>query len=81
MDCRAVGCAAHNSVKHVKLAHKVTLADAPNRGIARHLPDVLGPECQQPNARSATGGRGRSLTSGMAGPDYQNVVHSGALTG
>jgi hypothetical protein len=44
------------------------------------LPDVFGPEGQESDARTAAGRDGRSLTSGMAGADHQNVVHARPLT-
>jgi len=78
MDRRAVGSPRHETVEHVELAHKVTLADAADRRVAGHLPSIFCSECEQANARTTASRSSRSLAPGMAGPDYQNVVHAQA---
>ena len=78
MDRRAVRGARHQTVEHVELAHQMALADAADRGIARHLAGILGAEGEQADARAAAGRGSRSLAAGMAGTDHQNVVHDPA---
>ena len=75
MDRRAVGGARHQPVEHVELAHQMALADPADRRVARHLPDILGAEGQQADARAAARRRGRGFASGMAGADDENVEH------
>jgi hypothetical protein len=59
----------------------MALADASNRRIAGHLPDVLGPECEQSNPRTAARRGSRSFATGVAGTDHQDVVHACRLSG
>ena len=75
MDRRAIRGTRHQPVEHVELANQMALADPADRRIARHLPDVLGAEGEQPDARAAPRRGSRSLAAGMAGADDQNVVH------
>jgi hypothetical protein len=70
-----IGRARHQPVEDIEFADEVTLADAANRWIARHLAGILRPKCKQADARTATGRRSRSLASGMASADHQYVVH------
>jgi hypothetical protein len=70
----------HNPIEDVEFANKVALANAPDGRIARHLPRIFGAESKQPDTRTATRRGSRSLASGVAGPDNQNVVHARALT-
>ena len=59
----------------------MTLADAADRRVARHLAGILGAEGEQADARAAASRGGRGLAAGMAGADHQNVVHARALSG
>jgi hypothetical protein len=79
MDRRTIGGARHQSVEYVELADQMSFADSANRGIARHLPNILGGEGEQPNAGATPRSGGRSFASGMAGADHQNVMHGPAL--
>jgi len=79
MDRCMVSSARHQSIEDVELAHEMTLADPADRRIARHLPGILGAKREQSDTRTASGRSSRSLASGMAGADYQNVVHAVAL--
>ena len=72
--------AGHQTVEHVELAHQMTLADAADRRVARHLPGVLGTEREESDASATAGGGGRGLTTGMAGADHENVEHPPALS-
>ena len=76
MDRGAVGGARHQPVEHVELAHQMTLADAADRRIARHLAEILGAEGQQADARAAARRGGRRFAPGVAGADDQYVVHA-----
>jgi hypothetical protein len=53
----------------------MSLADAANGRIARHLANVLSSEGEQSDARPSTRSGCRSFASGMAGADHQNIVH------
>jgi hypothetical protein len=75
MDRRAIGRSRHQSVENVDLTDKMSLADTADRGIARHLPSVFAAKREQSHARAATGRGSRSLAPGMAGADYEYVVH------
>jgi hypothetical protein len=44
------------------------------------LTGILGTESEQADARAAAGRGSRSLASGMAGADHQNIAHGSALT-
>ena len=57
----------------------MALADTTDRRVARHLSNVFGAEGEQADARAAACGRSRSLAPGMAGADYQNVMHRRSL--
>ncbi len=78
MDRGAVGGARHQPVEHVELAHQMALANPADRRVARHLPDILGAEGQQADARAAPGRGSRSLAAGMAGADDEHVIHVSA---
>jgi hypothetical protein len=79
MDRGTIRGSRHQSVENVELADEMALADPADRRVARHLPGILGPECDKANARAAAGRGSRSLASGMAGANHQYVVHSLAL--
>jgi hypothetical protein len=57
----------------------MALADPANRRIARHLACIFRTKSEQADARAAASRGSRSLASGMAGADHQNVVHVHAL--
>jgi hypothetical protein len=73
MYSRAVNYFAHDAAEGVKLTHNMTLSDAANRRVTRHLTNSLQAKCDQggltPHPRS---GRCR-LTAGMPGPNYNYV--------
>jgi len=79
VDRGSVGCACHQSVKHVELANEMTLSDAPDRRVARHLPDILGAEGDQPHPSSAARRGGRGFAAGVSASDDQHVVHDQRL--
>ena len=75
-----VSRARHESVKNVEFADQMTLADTPDRGVARHLADVLGTEGDKSDARATASRGGRSFAPGMAGTNDQDVEHAEALS-
>jgi hypothetical protein len=75
MDRGSIRRARHQPVEHVELADQMTLPNATDRRVARHLSGIFPPERQQPDARPAARGSGSSLAPGMAGADHQNIVH------
>jgi hypothetical protein len=79
MDCRAIGGARHQTIENVQLADQVTLADAADRRVAGHLPDVFAPKRDQSDAGAAPSRGGRGFTAGVAGPDDKNIVHGPSL--
>jgi len=79
MDRCMVSSARHQPIEDVELAHEMTLADPADRWIARHLPGIFGAKRKQSDTRTPSGGGSRSLASGMAGADHQNVEHVVAL--
>jgi hypothetical protein len=79
MDCGAIRRASHQPVEYVKLSHKMALADATDRRIARHLACVFCSECEQSDTRAPPGRCSRSFASGMASTNYQNFMHHAPL--
>ena len=75
MNRGSVGGPRHQSVENVELADQMTLADAADRRIARHLTKIFGSEGQQPDARAAPRRGSSRFTTGMAGTDDQDVKH------
>jgi hypothetical protein len=80
MDRSAIRSAGHEPVKYVEFANQMALAHTANRGVARHLPDVLGAKGDETDARATTSRGSRSLAPGMAGTDYQDVEHAEELS-
>jgi hypothetical protein len=75
MDCGAIRRASHQSVENVKFSHQMALADAADRWIARHLACVFCSEREQSDTRAPPGRCSRSFASGMAGTNYQDIMH------
>ena len=66
LDSGGVRDDAHHSPEGVDLAHKVTLRDAADRRIARHLRDEIEVEREQGRAQTHSRRRDCSLAAGMA---------------
>ena len=79
MDSCPIGSAGHQSIEDVELADKVTLPDAADGRVAGHLPDVLRPKGDQPDAAPATRCSSRGFATGMAAPNYKDVEHGRRL--
>ena len=69
VDRRPVRRPRHQAIEDVQLANKMSLADAADRRIARHLPDVLCTESDKPDAGSPARGRGCRFAAGVARAD------------
>src|SRR5579864_1602230 len=65
---------AHLAAQRVHLAYEMALADSADRGITRHLSDVVEVERQHERLRAHTRGGERSLDPRMPGPDDDYVV-------
>jgi hypothetical protein len=74
MNARAVGGPPHDAIQCIDLTHKVALADAANRRIARHLSDTIEPVCEQQCPRAHACRRRRRFCSRMAASDHNNIV-------
>ena len=66
LDTCAVYDAAHNATKSVDLANDVTLGDATNCRIARHLPDEVDVHGDHGGAQAEPGAGARGFATGVA---------------
>jgi hypothetical protein len=80
MNCCTISGAGHEPIKDIQLADQMAFPDSADRRIAGHLPQILRSERQQSHARTTPCGRGGSLTSGVASPDHDDVMHGQPLT-
>jgi hypothetical protein len=81
LDADGVGNLAHDSAQRVDFAHQVSLRDAADRRVARHLRDQINVERVESGLQShACGGHCR-LASGVAGAHHNNVELFGELHG
>ena len=79
LDSHRVGDLAHDAAECVHFAHQVSLGDAANGRIARHLCDQVDVERVQSGLQAhARGGHG-GLAPGMAGSDHNYVELFGEL--
>ncbi len=69
-----VGRQAHLAAERVDLADQVSLADAADRGIARHLAYMVEVECEHQGVRAHPGGGQCSFNTGVTGADNDDVV-------
>ncbi len=73
LDADRVGDFAHDATQSVHFADQMSLRNAPNRGVTRHLGDEIDVQSEegglQPHARGRHGG----LTSGVPGADYHYI--------
>jgi hypothetical protein len=65
----AIGGARHEAVEDIELADKMAFADAANRRIARHLPEIVTAKRQQPDLGAAARRRRRSFAACVARAD------------
>ena len=76
---------SHYPAESVHLAYHMSLGDAADRRIARHLADQIEIEGHKSRARTEARGRRRRLTSGVARTDHDHiktlVKHIGRLLG
>ena len=77
LDAGPVGGTRHRPAQGVDLAHQVSLADAPDRGIAAHLPQGLDALGDQQRARTHARGSQGGLGAGMAAADDDDLVAGG----
>ena len=76
MDRRLVGRAGHDAVEDVEFSDEVTFADAADRGVAGHHPDVGARHRDERNAGTdPRGGSGR-LHAGVAGADDDHIIRA-----
>jgi hypothetical protein len=80
MNRRPISGARHQPIEDVKFANQMTLADASNRRIARHLANIFSAECKQVNPRAAPRSRRRSFASRMPCSDHNYVKHARGLS-
>jgi hypothetical protein len=69
-----VGDLAHYAAQRVDLAYEVTLRDAADGGIARHLRNQVGIHGDHRGAQAETRAGSRGLAPGVAPAYYHNVV-------
>ncbi len=77
LDARLVRRRRHRAAERVHFLHEVPLADAADRRIAAHLPERLDVVRQQQRRAAHASGRERSLGSGMAAADHDDVEFLG----
>jgi hypothetical protein len=73
LDTAFVDRAAHFAAQGINLAYEMPFSDAADRGVTRHLPDVVEIECQNERARSGARRRQCCLDAGVSGTHYDNV--------
>ena len=81
LDAGAVGDACHGAVEGIDLAHQVALADAADRGVARHLAEGLDALRQQQRVGAAAGCSQGGLDTGVTGADDDDLVLARMLHG
>ena len=74
LDADGVGDFAHDAAESIDFADEVSLGNAADGGIARHLRDEVDVERVERSLQAhASGGHG-GLASGMAGANHHNVI-------
>ena len=84
LNASNIGCQGHDAAQGIHLPHQVPFADSANRGVATHLPQGLYIVGQQQSLAAHARASQRSLGSGMATADYDDikklwVKHQGIL--
>jgi hypothetical protein len=82
VDGCVIRSAGDQPVESIDLAHQVALAEAANRGVARHRADRAAREADQGDRRSHARRRSRGLATGMpsANDDDVEVAHGRGCT-
>jgi hypothetical protein len=73
VNARCIGRTPHQAVQRIDFPHKMALADAANRWIARHLADRRKRVRQQQRAGANARGRCRGFASSVATPNYNDI--------
>src|SRR5204862_3056706 len=74
LDRRAIGGPAHQTTEGVDLADDSTLRDTADRGVTRHLPDVVEDGGQQESTRAQAGGHRGGLRPCVPTTDDDYVI-------
>jgi hypothetical protein len=75
MNCCPIPGAGHDPAHRIDFADEMALADSPDRRIATHLAQIIGPKRQQGNARAAPRRGTCSFATGVSAADDQDVKH------
>ena len=73
LDADGIGNFAHDAAKSVHFADQMTLGDAPNGGIARHLRDQIDIQGEKGGPQSHASRSHGCLATGMPGADHDDV--------
>ena len=73
LDAGAIRRLRHDTTERIDLANQMPLADAPDRRVARHLPQRLDVLRQQQGPRAAARSRECGLGTGMAATDHDHI--------
>jgi len=73
LDAGCIRHLPHKAVESIDLAHEMALAEAADRGVARHLADGRKGMGDEPRARAHAGGCGRGLAAGMPAADDDHI--------
>ena len=81
LDARFVGRRSHRAAQRIDLAHQVPLADAADRRVAAHRPEGVEIVRQQQRLRPHPCGRQRSLGTGVAATNHNDIKTGGIKHG
>ncbi len=73
LDPRLIGGNRHGAAERIDLPYEVPLADAADRGVARHLAEGLQGVREQKRLRPGAGGGERGLGAGVAATHHDHV--------
>ena len=74
LDPRTIDRPTHDAVQGIDLANQVALAQAADRGVARHLTDRFDPVGQQQGPGAQARSRRCRFTAGVAATDNDDVI-------
>jgi len=74
MDPCQIGGPPHNTIEGINLSHQMALADATDRGVARHFTNAIEAVGQKQAARAHAGGGGGGLGPCMATTDHDHII-------
>jgi hypothetical protein len=69
VNCGSICCSSHQPVEDVQFPNQVPFADSADRWIARHLPNIISPERDEPNASATAGSRRSSFDTRVTATD------------